>query len=89
MEKTVDFERVRAWGRGEIECPLEIHPEVAGPNMDLGQCRFCGAPMGVKRSVGESFGWHIADCSLDFGHAGRCIGGGEGHAVPRGWKFRG
>lgn len=83
------FERAKAWASGEVECPLETHPEVAGPNMDVGQCQFCGIPMGVKRQVGESFGWHTPDCSLDFGHVGLCVGGGEGHPVPRGWNIRG
>src|SRR5690606_16989245 len=40
----------------------EDHPELAGPNMDLGQCGKCWMPMGVMRPEGESFGWHLDDC---------------------------
>lgn len=83
------FERIKAWFDSKIECPLEFHPDCAGPNMDIGQCEFCGMPMGVLRPTGESFGWHISDCALDFGHTGLCVGGGEGHVMPRGWKLRG
>jgi len=84
-----NMDLVKAWFDGEAECPRETHPEVAGPNMDIGQCQYCGMPMGVMRPTGESFGWHIEDCSLPFGHTGHCVPGGEGHEIPRGWTIRG
>lgn len=65
------------------------HLDVAGPNMDIGQCSGCGMPCGVRRPWGESFGWHAADCSLPIQHIGYCAHGGEGHEIPEGWKIRG
>lgn len=83
------FGKMEAWAKGEIDCPKVDHPRVAGPNMDIGQCHFCGMPEGVMRPMGESFGWHLDDCSLDFAHPDVCEPGGEGHVMPRGWKLRG
>jgi hypothetical protein len=70
------------------ECDRE-HANLGGPNMDIGQCPKCWAPMGVMRPDGESFGWHTEDCSLPMRHAGYCKPGGKGHVIPDGWKLRG
>lgn len=67
----------------------EEHPEIAGPNMDMGQCGQCWMPVGVMRPEGETFGWHSDDCSLPLRHPGYCKPGGEGHRVPVGEKIRG
>lgn len=67
----------------------QSHPELAGPNMDIGQCADCWMPVGVMRPDGESFGWHIADCSLPMRHPGYCTPGGNGHEIPARWKLRG
>ena len=70
------------------EC-RQIHSDLAGPNMDIGQCPDCWMPTGVMRPYGESFGWHTDDCSLPMRHAGYCVPGGSGHVIPDGWKIRG
>lgn len=70
------------------EC-TEDHPDLAGPNMDIGQCARCWMPMGAMRPDGESYGWHLDDCSLPMRHAGYCEPGGSGHVMPDGWKLRG
>lgn len=70
------------------ECTAD-HSGPAGPNEDIASCPTCWGPMGVLRPDGESFGWHIPDCSLEMRHRGYCIGGGTGHVIPDGWKIRG
>lgn len=70
------------------ECEYE-HRGPQGPNEDISVCNQCGMPTFSRRPVGESFGWHIADCSLPMRHLGYCVGGGEGHVKPKGERFRG
>lgn len=70
------------------ECP-EPHRGPQGPNEDLGVCPTCWGPSWAVRPDGESFGWHISDCSLELRHESHCVGGGDGHEMPQGWKLRG
>jgi hypothetical protein len=71
-----------------LDC-TEDHPEIAGPNMDMGQCGQCWTPIGVMRPEGETYGWHADDCALPLRHPGYCEHGGSGHLVPAGEKIRG
>jgi hypothetical protein len=61
------------------ECPNQPHRGPQGPNEDIGQCGLCMSFSYRMRPAGESFGYHKDDCSLDVGHPGYCVGGGEGH----------
>jgi hypothetical protein len=70
------------------ECTQD-HRAPAGPNEDLSQCPDCWGITWALRPYGESFGWHLDDCSLPLRHEGYCVGGGEGHVMPDGWKLRG
>lgn len=69
------------------ECANHRGPE--GPNEDLAQCWWCGGPTWSIRPMGQTFGWHIEDCSLPIQHEGRCAPGGTGHVMPEGWLVRG
>src|SRR4051812_20630762 len=80
----VNDDFMKYWGK---PCDLD-HLFPSGPNEDIGQCR-CGAPIGVLRPEGETYGWHIADCSLPLRHRGYCVGGGSGHEIPTTEKIRG
>ena len=71
-----------------VECTA-VHRNPEGPNEDVAQCMRCGAPTFLHRPVGESFGWHADDCSLDVNHSGYCDGGGAGHPIPKGQHIRG
>ena len=42
----------------------EDHSGPQGVNEDIGSCPKCWGPVGVLRPDGESFGWHLDDCSL-------------------------
>ena len=70
------------------ECTI-VHREPAGPNEDLAQCPKCWSMTFALRPEGETFGWHLDDCSLPMRHEGYCQPGGNGHVVPPGEKIRG
>lgn len=72
----------------QSECD-EPHRGPQGPNEDMGVCSKCWGMSWALRPDDESFGWHISDCSLDLRHESYCVGGGNGHAMPQGWKLRG
>lgn len=70
------------------ECPDGPHRLPAGPNEDIAQCRRCWSPTWELRPEGETYGWHLADCSLPLRHESYCQPGGVGHppaAVIRGY----
>ena len=69
------------------DCPDAPHRGPQGPNEDLAQCHKCLSPSFSKRPVGETYGLHIEDCSLDRDHFGYCKPGGKGH--PEASKIRG
>jgi len=64
-------------------CPNGPHREPEGPNEDLAQCFRCWSPTYVMRPWGETFGRHLADCSLPVWHESHCVGGGSGHPDAR------
>lgn len=68
-------------------CKSGPHRLPEGPNEDVGQCPDCWCPIGVMRPEGETFGDHLADCSLPIRHPGYCEPGGSGH--PRAEHVRG
>lgn len=71
-------------------CPNGPHRYPQGPNEDLATCPLCWSISYEMRPVGETYGEHIADCSLDIHHESYCKPGGGGHPkapVIRGyWK---
>ena len=72
------------------DCPDRAnHRNPQGPNEDTGQCGHCGMITFWPRPEGESFGWHLADCSLPIRHPGYCQPGGAGHEIPEGEVIRG
>lgn len=68
-------------------CPDGPHRGPQGPNEDLAQCRHCGSPTWALRPAGETYGTHLADCSLPIDHSGYCAPGGHGH--PQAATIRG
>lgn len=70
------------------EC-AESHRGPEGPNEDMASCPKCWGLTWAMRPDGESFGWHLADCSLPLRHESYCRPGGDGHPIPDGWKLRG
>lgn len=79
----VVFEVVGVGGqvsRFEVDhCPDGPHRGPQGPNEDLSQCPTCYAPSHAMRPMNETYGWHLADCSLPIHHESYCVGGGSGH----------
>ena len=66
------------------ECPnKENHRGPQGPNEDIATCRLCNSFSFAMRPEGETFGNHLADCSLPIGHQSFCVGGGAGHPPSR------
>lgn len=72
------------WGQ---ECPDGAHHGPEGPNEDVAQCILCGGVTHWLRPEGETWGDHLADCSLELRHEGQCQPGGSGH--PRAAVIRG
>ena len=71
-------------------CDHEEFMLPAGPNEDAAVCPECWMPVPAMRPEGETFGWHLSDCSLELRHRGACIGGGAGHgSPPKGHVVRG
>ncbi|AMS02708.1 hypothetical protein BJD55_gp058 [Gordonia phage Yvonnetastic] len=68
-------------------CPKGPHRGPQGPNEDVSVCDVCWMMSYSMRPEGETFGWHIADCSLPVDHESYCVGGGDGHPPAR--KIRG
>lgn len=68
-------------------CPDGPHRPPQGPNEDLSMCTTCWRPTYALRPEGETYGDHIADCSLPVRHEGYCQPGGGGH--PRAANVRG
>lgn len=62
-------------------CPYTPHRGPQGPNEDIAVCGSCGSLSYALRPAGETFGTHLADCSLPVRHEGHCQPGGAGHAV--------
>lgn len=60
-------------------CPGAPHRGPQGPNEDIAQCAGCGWVSYSKRPPNETFGHHLADCSLPVGHESYCKPGGNGH----------
>jgi hypothetical protein len=60
-------------------CPYLPHRGPQGPNEDISTCAHCGRMSYVKRPQGETYGFHIADCSLPVDHESYCEPGGAGH----------
>lgn len=52
------------------------YPE--GPNEDVGVCE-CGRVTWELRPEGQTFGYHLPDCSLPLRHVSYCRPGGDGH----------
>jgi hypothetical protein len=66
-----------------IPCPDGPHRGPQGPNEDVALCPRCFERSWELRPEGETYGWHLADCSLPERHEGYCQSGGEGHlAAP-------
>ena len=63
----------------EAECPYAPHRGPEGPNEDVYQCSVCWNGSYSKRPSNETFGYHLADCSLPIDHESYCVGGGAGH----------
>lgn len=63
------------------ECPAGTHRGPEGPNEDVSQCVGCGAVSHEMRPDGETYGRHLADCSLPRRHASFCEPGGAGHPL--------
>lgn len=61
------------------ECPEGPHRGPQGPNEDIAQCGRCLSISHSLRPASETFGYHLADCSLPVRHEGYCVGGGSGH----------
>ncbi|VXA92665.1 hypothetical protein CITRIK5_100098 [Citricoccus sp. K5] len=61
------------------DCSKAPHRGPEGPNEDMGQCGQCGSPSWSMRPWGETFGYHLDDCSLPIWHESRCQPGGTGH----------
>lgn len=68
-------------------CPASPHRGPEGPNEDLSVCQICGSISYEMRPEGETYGDHLADCSLDIKHESYCKPGGAGH--PRAPTIRG
>ena len=68
------------------EC-TRVHRGPEGPNEDLGACPDCWSISYALRPEGETFGYHLPDCSLPERHESYCEPGGSGH--PRAQKIRG
>ena len=64
---------------GQPTCPREPHRGPEGPNENIAQCRLCGMPEFSMRPAGETFGEHLADCSLSVDHPSWCQPDGSGH----------
>lgn len=60
-------------------CPRGPHRVPQGPNEDLAQCPECWGISYAMRPSSETFGHHMADCSLPIDHESYCVGGGQGH----------
>lgn len=54
------------------------HRGPEGPNEDIGMCE-CGRMTWELRPEGQTYGKHLADCSLPPRHQSYCKPGGEGH----------
>ncbi len=63
------------------------HRGPQGPNEDVATCTKCWRPTYAMRSKNETYGLHLADCSLPIGHKSYCKPGGQGH--PKASKIRG
>ncbi len=69
------------------DCPDGPHRMPSGPNEDIAQCPRCWGLTYSLRPDGETYGDHLADCSLPRRHEGECEPGGKGH--PRAAAIRG
>jgi hypothetical protein len=69
------------------DCPAGPHRGPEGPNEDIAQCHQCWSVDHALRPEGETWGDHLADCSLPLRHESYCVGGGPGH--PPAAKIRG
>lgn len=64
----------------DIDAPCRgTHRPPEGPNEDMDQCPRCGSLSHTMRPVGETYGWHLKDCSLPERHESSCQPGGAGH----------
>ncbi len=70
-----------------MNCPNGPHRVPSGPNEDVAVCPDCWGMTWVLRPDGETYGDHLADCSLPRRHEGDCKPGGQGH--PRAATIRG
>lgn len=61
-------------------CPRE-HRLPEGPNEDISTCPQpdCWRPTFTLRPIGETYGTHLPDCSLEERHLSYCQPGGQGH----------
>lgn len=64
-------------------CPDAPHRGPQGPNEDLSQCPRCLSPSWSLRPPGQTYGVHLADCSLPERHSSYCKPGGAGHPVAK------
>jgi hypothetical protein len=75
-------------GHHATDCPDGPHRPPRGPNEDVARCPKCGGLSYEMRPEYETYGEHLADCSLPRRHEGYCQPGGSGHpsaAVIRGY----
>lgn len=69
------------WGDAgtPLTCPRGPHRAAEGPNEEDAICPNCAAMDWQMRPWGETYGWHLHDCSLPIWHERRCEPGGAGH----------
>ena len=63
----------------DVDCSTHAHRGPQGPNEDISWCTKANLPTYSIRPAGETFGNHLADCSLPIDHHSYCQPGGSGH----------